>query len=68
MKVVDKVRNALRSFLRIEPPQTTTVTITQQLDFTANAAKNRIWYRGTGEELSELYKQLPESRTLFFPI
>ncbi len=66
MRVVDKVRNALRSFLRIEFPQTTTVTITQQLDFTANAAKNRIWYRGSGEELSELYKQLPKSRTSFW--
>ncbi len=64
--IIDRVRNALRSFLRIEPPQIRTVTITEQLDYNANAAKNRIWYRGSAEELSELYKQLPGDKTAFW--
>ena len=64
--IMDKVRNALRSFLRIEPPQTRMITITEQLDYTANAAKNRIWYRGRAEELSDLYKQIPCDKTVFW--
>lgn len=64
--IMDKVRNALRSFLRIEPAQSTTVTITEQLDYNTNAAKNRIWYRGNGVELSELYKQISGDRTAFW--
>lgn len=64
--IMDKVRNALRSFLRIEPPQTRMITITEELDYIANAAKNRIWYRGRAEELSDLYKQLPCDKTVFW--
>lgn len=64
--IADRVRNALRSFLRIEPPQARTVTVTERLDYNANAAKNRIWYRGSAEELSELYKQLPCDKTAFW--
>ena len=64
--IMDKVRNALRSFLRIEPAQSTTVTITERLDFNTNAAKNRIWYRGNGQELSELYRQISSDKTSFW--
>lgn len=64
--IMDKVRNALRSFLRIEPAQSASVTITERLDFVTNAAKNRIWYRGSGQELSELYKQISADRTSFW--
>ena len=64
--ITDKVRNALRSFLRIEPAQSTTVTITERLDFNTNAAKNRIWYRGNGQELSELYRQISSDKTSFW--
>ena len=64
--ITDKVRNALRSFLRIEPAQSTTVTITERLDFNTNAAKNRIWYRGNGQELSELYRQISSDKTAFW--
>lgn len=64
--IADRVRNALRSFLRIEPPQARTVTVAERLDYNANAAKNRIWYRGSAEELSELYKQLPCDKTAFW--
>lgn len=42
------------------------ITINEQLDFSGNAAMNRIWYRGRAEELSELYKQLPCDRTNFW--
>lgn len=63
MKVVDKmadsIRRGIRSFLQIEPAQQNVFMITEHLDFNANAAKNRIWYRGNADELSQLYKNLP---------
>lgn len=64
--IADRVRNMIRSFLRIEPPQGRTITITEQLDYNANAARNRIWYRGQAGELSEFYKQIPSDRTSFW--
>lgn len=66
MSIIDKVRNAMRSFLRIEPAQTAGITIMEQLDYLSNAAKNRIWYRGNGWELSQLYKQISTDRSMFW--
>ena len=72
MKVVDKmadsIRRGIRSFLQIEPAQQNTIMITESLDFNANAAKNRIWYRGNADELSQMYKNLPGegNRTRFW--
>lgn len=66
MGLINTVREKLRSFLRIEPPQQSTITIQQKLDYYANAAKNRIWYRGNSYELSQLYNQLDVSPTVFW--
>ena len=63
MKVMDRmaesIRRGMRSFLQIEPAQRNVIQITENLDFNANAAKNRIWYRGNADELSQMYKNLP---------
>lgn len=66
MGLIDKMRNKIRSFLRIEEAQSNMITITEQLDFVSNAAKNRIWYRGKADELSSLYRQIPSDRTTFW--
>lgn len=66
MGLINIMRDRLRSFLRIEPPQRSTITIQQRLDYYANAAKNRIWYRGSSYELSQLYQQLDVSPTMFW--
>lgn len=66
MSIIDKVRSAMRSFLQIEPAQTAGITIMEQLDYLSNAAKNRIWYRGNGWELSQLYKQISTDRSMFW--
>lgn len=74
MKVVDKmadsIRRGMRSFLQIEPAQSNVIQITESLDFNANAAKNRIWYRGNADELSQMYKALPGegNRTRFWAV
>lgn len=66
MKIAEKMRNKIRSFLRIYPPATTQIVIQQRLDYNANAVKNRIWYRGDSQELSELYSQLDVPPTMFW--
>lgn len=56
--MAENVRNGIRSFLRIEPPQHNVFHIKEQMDYYGNAAVNRIWERGDGDELSQLYKNL----------
>lgn len=65
MKIMEMMRNKIRSFLQISPPSTQ-ITIQQRLDYNANAIKNRIWYRGSSQELSELYSQLDVPLTMFW--
>lgn len=58
-KMADNVRNGIRSFLQINPPQQSVFQVTEQLDYYGNAAVNRIWTRGDANELQELYSSLP---------
>lgn len=66
--MADSVRNGIRSFLQINPPQQYTFQVTEQLDYYGNAAVNRIWVRGSASELQELYSGMPGdvSRTRFW--
>lgn len=66
MRIGEKVKDVIKSWLEIYPPQVQGIIIQEQLDFTANCIKNKIWYRGKSEELSELYKQLDIDRTAFW--
>lgn len=66
MKISDRVRNMIRSWLRIEPAQSAQITINERLDFVGNAIKNSIWYRGKSEELTQLYRQIPSDNTTFW--
>lgn len=56
----------IRSWLRIEPAQSSQITIDERLDFVGNAIKNSIWYRGKSEELTQLYRQIPSDNTTFW--
>lgn len=66
MGLMEKIRESVRSWLQITEPTVTHVNITPTLDFHGNAMKNRIWYRGQGEELSQLYSQVPCDHTRFW--
>ena len=66
MKIIDSIRNGIRSFLRIQPASPNTIYITERLDRRSNAIKNRIWYRGSPEELAEMYRQIDTDRTKFW--
>jgi hypothetical protein len=56
--MADKIRKALRSFLRVEPSERQSFTIQEELDFWANAFANKLWYRGSASELNQFYQQL----------
>lgn len=64
--MADKIRHGIRTWLRIQPAQNGYIQLTEALDFEGNAIKNRIWYRGEGEELSQLYSQLDTDKTRFW--
>lgn len=63
--ITDAIVYGIRKFLRIEPPQERHVVIRDLLTHEGNCAKNRIWYRGLPNQLSEFYRALPDS-TLFW--
>ena len=58
MGLMDMIRHRVRSFLRLEEPNPLQIQIQRELDYTTNAAKNNIWYRGKADELHQLYHQL----------
>lgn len=64
--MAEKIKAGIKSWLRIEPAQRNVFQITETLDYESNAIKNRIWYRGDSEELSQLYSQMPGDRTRFW--
>lgn len=66
MKIVEKVRNMVRNFLRIEQAQPSNFYINERMNYEANVFKNRIWYRGDSYELEQLYKQLPNNNFSFW--
>lgn len=63
MKVTmaEKIKEGIRTWLRIQPAQKGVITINETLDFEGNAIKNKIWYRGESEELRQLYSQISGS-------
>ena len=66
MSMADKIRNALRSFLKVEPPQRQSFTVHEEMDFWANAFANRLWYRGSAYELNQFYRQLDSDTCPFW--
>ena len=66
MKIAEKVRNFMRSFLRIQEAQTTSFNIQESMNYETNVFKNRIWYRGDSYELEQLYKQLQNNNFSFW--
>lgn len=66
MRLTDRVREMIRSFLNIQPAPNIAFTIQETMDFQANAFKNAVWFRGDSEELSQLYKQLPGKTDSFW--
>lgn len=58
MGIMDNFRNRMQSWLQINPPVASSINLQEFLDWEGNCIRNRIWYRGDGSELEQLYWQL----------
>lgn len=56
----DKIKKGVRSWLQITPSTAYNIMIQEMTDFELSAIRNRIWYRGDGNELIQMYKQMQE--------
>jgi len=67
-KLNSSIKKGIRSWLQVQPAQPYAIQIQEVLDFELSAIRNRIWYRGDGNELEQMYMQNPEyaDRTKFW--
>ena len=56
----ETIKRGIRSWLNVVPASENCIQINEVLDFETNAIRNRIWYRGDGNELEQMYQQAPE--------
>lgn len=56
----ENVRKGVRNWLQIQPSGAYNIMVNEVADFELNAIKNRIWYRGDGNEIEQLYQQAAE--------
>lgn len=56
--IMENVKDGIRSWLNVQPANPQKINIKETLDYESNAIKNRIWYRGDGGELEQLYSQI----------
>ena len=59
-KLSENIKRGIRTWLNVVPANGNSIQINEVLDFEANAIRNRIWYRGDGNELEQMYQQAPE--------
>lgn len=56
----EKIKRGIRSWLQIMPSSPYNIQIQELADFELSAIRNRIWYRGDGNELEQMYLQCQE--------
>lgn len=56
----ENIKRSVRSWLNVTPANPYSIQINEVMDFELNAIRNRIWYRGDGNELEQMYQQNPE--------
>ena len=66
MGMGDRIRMALRSFLKIEPAQQLSVVVDEEMDFATTAFCHKLWYRGKAAELNQFYKQIDDGTGRFW--
>lgn len=67
-KLSEGIKKGLREWLQVQPAQPYAIQIQEVMDFELSAIRNRIWHRGDGNELEQMYRQNPEyaDRTKFW--
>ena len=66
MGLKNTLKQAVKSWLEIKEPEALQITVDQLYTHEAETFKNKIWYRGQAEELSEFYKQIPDKHQYFW--
>lgn len=56
----NNIKKGIREWLQVQPAQPYALQIQEVIDFEISAIRNRIWYRGDGNELQQMYQQNPE--------
>lgn len=56
----NNIKKGIRNWLQVQPASTYAINIQQIGDFELSAIRNRIWYRGDGNELEQMYMQNTE--------
>lgn len=59
-KLSDNIKRGIRSWLNVQPASPYAIQINETMDYELNAIRNRIWYRGDGNELEQMYGQVTE--------
>lgn len=57
----ENIKRGIRSWLNVQPASPYSIQIQEMVDFELNAIRNRIWCRGDGNELEQLYEQSGET-------
>ena len=63
--IMNRILEKRSSRINIKPADPITININSILDYEGNAAKNRIWYRGDSQELSQLYQGLCQKASMY---
>lgn len=61
MGLKENIKKTVRNFLEIKEPDSLSIAINQVYNHETETFRNRLWYRGQPEELSEFYAQVPGS-------
>lgn len=56
----ESIKRGICSWLNVTPANPYSIQINEVMDFELSAIRNRIWYRGDGNELEQMYQQNPE--------
>ncbi len=59
-KLNENIKRGIRNWLEVQPAGQYSIQIHETMDFELHAIRNRIWYRGDGNELEQMYQQNPE--------
>lgn len=60
MKIMERVKNMVRSWLEIQPAPGKGIVIREPISHETSVMRNKIWYRGDASEIDQLFKALGE--------
>lgn len=60
MKIMERVKNMVRSWLEIQPAPGRGILIQEPVSHETSVMRNKIWYRGDASEIDQLFKALGE--------